>query len=469
VRLSIRNKLFLTLLAATTLVVAVMFGVMHWSFQHGFVSLLESRQQARVERVVEQLGQIYAEEGGWGGLRSDRWRWRELLSDGRGMQGRGMPGHGMAHGPGHGPGAGPHGIDGGLAVLDADKAVLFGRVADPGQLELSPIRADGRIVGYVGRLPGKALNDLVDIRFAERQRRAFLWIALLVGAVAVLLAWPLANTLVRPLKRVTEATRSLAAGRFQTRVPAHSRDELGDLARDFNAMAQALERTDAARRQWMADISHELRTPLSVLRAELEAVQDGVRPFDRGSVASLQSDVERLSRVVDDLYQLSMSDLGALSYHMRPVDPVALVEDDVEAIAGEFERKGLGLTIRNELAEDITLQADPDRLSQLFRNLMQNSLRYTDAGGRLEIALARAGERLSIDFNDSAPGVPAEALPQLFERFYRVESSRSRDHGGAGLGLAICRNIVEAHGGRIEARASKLGGLCVHVELPVAP
>lgn len=467
--LSIRHKLFLTLLAATTVVVGVMYGFMHWSFQHGFVSFLESRQQARVERMVERLGELYASEGSWEGLRGDHMRWRSLVLDGRGMPGPG-PGHAMmGRGPGRGPGGGPYGPDGGLALLDVDRTVLFGRVADVGSLELSPIRADGRVVGYVGSLPGKAISDLIDVRFAERQRRTFVWIALLVGLVAVLLSWPLANTLVRPLRRVTEATRSLAAGRFQTRVPVHSKDELGDLARDFNAMAQALERTEAARRQWMADISHELRTPLTLLRAELEAMQDGVRPLGPASVVSLQSDVDRLTRVVEDLYQLSMSDLGALSYHMRPVDPVALVEDDVEAIAGEFERKGLGLGVRNELAGDVTLQADPDRLSQLFRNLMQNSLRYTDAGGRLEIVLARAGDRLLLDFNDSAPGVSAEALPKLFERFYRVEASRSRDHGGAGLGLAICRNIVEAHGGRIEARASELGGLCIHVELPVAP
>lgn len=461
VRLSIRHKLFLTLLTATTMVVAVMYGFMHWSFQHGFVSFLESRQQARVERVTGQLAEIYADEGSWDGLRRDRMRWRLLMAESRG----GGPGMRMGMGPGFGPGPGPHNGEGGLALLDADKRVLIGRFADSDGLDLAPIRVGGRTVGYVGHRPGRALSDVVDIRFVESQRHAFLLIALLVGGLTVALAWPLANTLIRPLRRVTEATRSLAAGHFQARVPVRSNDELGDLARDFNDMAQTLERTDAARRQWMADISHELRTPLSVLKAELEAMQDGVRPLDLAGVGSLQSDVDRLSRLVEDLYQLSMTDLGALSYHKRSVDPVALLRDDVESLAGEFERRGLGLEL-NDKAGETTLHADPDRLSQLFRNLMQNSLRYTDAGGRLEIVAGRRGGLLTLDFCDTAPAVPAEALPQLFERFYRVEASRNRALGGAGLGLAICRNIVEAHGGRIEARPSPLGGLCIHVDLP---
>lgn len=466
-RLSIASKLFLTLLLATTLVVAVMFGFMHWSFQHGFVSFLESRQQARVERMVEQLAEVYREEGGWDGLRLNRMRWWRLMADpaGAGERANGPPMHDRPH---HRSGRGPREMDTGLALLDADKSLLLGRGAHVDRLNLTPIQVDGRTVGYVGRLPGPTLREMVDVRFVEEQRRSFLWIALLVGVLAVALAWPLATTLVRPLKRITEAARGLAAGRFATRVPVSGNDELSDLGRDFNAMAQTLERTETARRQWMADISHELRTPLALLRAELEAMQDGVRPLNPDSVASLQTDVARLNRLVEDLYQLSMTDLGALSYHKRPVDPLGLLNDDVETLAGEFARHGLQIDVRIALPGSVTLQADPDRLSQLFRNLMQNSLRYTDTGGRLEIGVSRAADRVFFDFCDSAPGVPAEALPQLFERFYRVEASRNRAHGGAGLGLAICRNIVEAHDGRIEARPSPLGGVCIHIELPLA-
>lgn len=464
VRLSIRSKLFLTLLAATTLVVGAMFGFMHWSFRHGFVTFLESRQQARVERMAAQLAEVYVQEGGWEGLRGDRSRWWALqVEAGPGMASNGPPGHGAGMGPGGGSRRGL-----GMALFDADRQAVFGRFADPEQLSLHPIRVHGRVVGYLGHRPGKALGDVVDVRFLEAQRQAFFWIALLVGVFAVALAWPLANTLVRPLRRVTEATRDLAAGRFETRVPVSGGDELAELARDFNAMAATLGRAESARRQWMADISHELRTPVALLRAELEALQDGVRPLGPAAVAALQADVERLKRLIEDLYQLSMSDLGAMSYRKRAVDPLALLGDEIEACAGEFERKGLALQLVDRCGGPVTLNADPDRLAQLFRNLMQNSLRYTDAGGRLEIVASRADGHLVLDFQDTAPSVPAASLPRLFERFYRVEASRSRAHGGAGLGLAISRNIVEAHGGRIEARPSPLGGLGIHVELPVA-
>ena len=469
-RLSIRHKLFLTLLFATTLVVGVMYGFMHWSFQHGFVSFLENRQQAHVERLVEQLAEIYAEEGGFDSLRWDRARWLGLQLNGRGLVGDRFPmGQGQGHRQGGRMGPGARSAEMSLVLLDADKRLIVGRDLDQERLILTPVQVAGHAVGYVGRLPGRTLKEVVDVRFVEAQRRSFLLIALLVAVLATALSWPLANTLVRPLRRITDGAKSLAKGRFGTRVPEQGNDELGDLARDFNHLAQTLERTEAARRQWMADISHELRTPLSILRAELEALQDGVRTLEPAAVTSLMSDVERLNRLVEDLYQLSMTDLGAMSYQKRDVDPTALLKDDVDALAGEFQRQGLQLQFRDDLPSPAKLQGDPDRLSQLFRNLLQNSLRYTDTGGRLEIVIKRTGAYWAADFQDSEPGVPADALAQLFERFYRVEASRSRAHGGAGLGLAICRNIVEAHGGHIGAKASPLGGLWIHLELPLLP
>jgi two-component system sensor histidine kinase BaeS len=463
--LSIRSKLFLTLLLATTLVVAVMYGFMHWSFQQGFVRFVESRQQARLEQMAGRLAEIYGTEFGWDGLLAEPWRWPRLV-----MEGRALPMEpGM--GPHSGPGGGRMGMHGGrqgrFVLLNADKSPLLGRAVPVEQLQLTPIQVEGRVVGYVGVPAGPPLNEVVDVRFVEQQRRSFFLIALLVGLVSVTLAWPLANALVRPLRRVTEGARALSVGRFDTRVQVESRDELGELARDFNVLAETLERTEQARRQWVADVSHELRTPLSVLKGELEALQDGVRPLDQAAVASLQADVDRLNRLVEDLYQLSKSDLGALSYRKEEVDALAILREDVDTLAGEFAKAGVTIELEAAGVEAVTLHADPERLSQLFRNLLSNSLRYTDRGGRLEIAVSRQPGRLVLDFQDTPPGVPEANLPRLFERFYRVEASRSRVHGGAGLGLAICRNIVDAHGGRIEARPSPLGGLWVHVELPL--
>ncbi|MGZ8144269.1 MAG: ATP-binding protein [Methylosarcina sp.] len=175
----------------------------------------------------------------------------------------------------------------------------------------------------------------------------------------------------------------------------------------------------------------------------------------------------RLHRLTDDLYQLSLSDQGALSYRKMRVDPAALLQEDLASLALEFEGKRISVQLINNLSSQIRIHADPDRLSQLNRNLLNNSLNYTDAGGRLTITLSRQSDKLIIEFADSAPGVPEPELERLFDRFYRVENSRSRHHGGAGLGLAICSNIVEAHHGTITAHASELNGLAIRIELPM--
>ncbi len=206
-----------------------------------------------------------------------------------------------------------------------------------------------------------------------------------------------------------------------------------------------------------------------MLRAEIEAVQDGVRPLDRQAADSLHTEVMRLTRLVEDLYQLAMSDLGALSTHKQRVRPADVLQADVQVLAGKFAERNIQVTSALTPVANAEVYADADRLSQLFRNLLQNSLCYTDSGGRLDITGTRIHQALCLDFQDSAPGVAATDLPRLFERFFRVERSRSRHHGGAGIGLALCRRIVEAHGGTIEAQAAPLGGLRILIRLPLAP
>ena len=242
-----------------------------------------------------------------------------------------------------------------------------------------------------------------------------------------------------------------------------SNDELGRLAQDFNRLASSLEKNESMRRAFMADISHELRTPLAILRGELEAMQDGVRKLTPEAVSSLLMEVATLTKLVDDLHQLSLSDEGALAYRKaQPTRrrcwswsrqlPRALRQSRADAAAGAA---GAG-----------ALFGDPDRLIQLFTNLLENSLRYTDRDGTVSLALhaTASGWRLLID--DSAPGVADAQREKIFERFWRSEGSRNRASGGSGLGLAICRNIVEAHGGAMSADHSDLGGLQIRVELP---
>jgi two-component system sensor histidine kinase BaeS len=272
------------------------------------------------------------------------------------------------------------------------------------------------VVGWLGYVPATGLGDDRQLRFLKEQRLAFVLVAGIVVLLAAALSLLLARRLVRPLRGLAEATHGLTAGDFSLRVPVAGSDELGQLARDFNILALTLEHNEQSRRQWVADISHELRTPLAVLRGEIEALQDGVRPLDQGAMQSLHSEVLRLHRLVDDLYQLALSDLGALSYRKEIVDLAPL--------------------------------------------------HYTDAGGDVVLRVVCDAAVVRVELEDSAPGVADADLARIFERLYRVEASRSRAAGGAGLGLAICRNIVEAHGGAISAHHSPMGGVLLRVELP---
>src|SRR5262245_38256280 len=193
----------------------------------------------------------------------------------------------------------------------------------------------------------------------------------------------------------------------------------------------------------MSDVSHELLTPIAVLRAGLEALEDGVRPLTREAVASLNGEVAALGKLVEDLYQLALSGTGALSYRKERSDVADVLEQSLESFGARFSERSF--SVQKQLSRGLMVMADADRLSQAFRNLLENAARYTDPGGTVRVTARRSGAGVQIDFEDSAPGVPPEALPRLFERFYRVEGSRSRANGGAGLGLAIVRSVVEAH------------------------
>jgi two-component system sensor histidine kinase BaeS len=215
----------------------------------------------------------------------------------------------------------------------------------------------------------------------------------------------------------------------------------------------------------MADISHELRTPLALLRAEIEAMQDGIRASDEAQLNKLHHSVMQFSRLVDDLYDLALADAGALSYHKAPLNLAEVLIESAASAEHRISQKGLKL--RLEIADRLPVFGDARRLRQVADNLLKNSRRYTDSGGEIRLSAWRAGRQVYFKIEDSAPGVAQETLARLFDRFYRAEESRSRAGGGAGLGLAICRNIVEAHQGSISAKVSPLGGLQIVVSLPM--
>lgn len=437
---TLRVKLFLAIAGATAALALAAYLVFSWSFDRGFVNYVNQADESRLQPLVAALAEGYEREGNWAWVANDRRRWFELLRDTVGLP--------------------PVTIDPRLMLFDAERSLLVGR-PEAAQLALmKPIVSQQKAVGFLGYVPRPEVLESIERLYLQRQHYAFGALAIGLFGTAVALSAGLAYWLSRRVGTLAKATASLIQGNYEVRLQPRGSDELDRLARDFNALAATLAAARDARRQWIADISHELRTPLSILRGEIEALQDGVRPLDRNALNSLANEAARLARLVEDLHTLSLSDLGALSYHKEPVELAEIVAEALEAVPQE------GLQVESRLEKGAMVLGDADRLAQVIGNLLQNSLRYTDLPGKVRITVQKFFDQVVMRWDDSSPGVPAEDLPRLTERLFRVEGSRSRAGGGSGLGLAIARAIVEAHGGTLTAGASALGGLRIEVKLP---
>ncbi|MGV6859564.1 MAG: ATP-binding protein, partial [bacterium] len=275
------------------------------------------------------------------------------------------------------------------------------------------------------------------------------------------------RALLSPIKRLINAVAQLSHGDFSTRMNESRADELGRLMNDLDTLAVQLEQNQSARQRWLADISHELRTPVTVLTGEIEALKDGIRAFDKPQLRSLDQETARLRHLIDDLYQLSLSDIGGLRYSFSPLPLCEPLESAVASIAKRAEDKGLRLAIScNPRA---MVSGDQQRLMQLFVNLLENSLAYTDAPGAIEITMRVDTDQktVAVTIEDTPPGVDAESCHKLFDPLYRKDASRSRRTAGAGLGLAICKNIIEAHQGQVTASPAAAGGLRTALLLPL--
>jgi two-component system sensor histidine kinase BaeS len=468
--LDIRHKLFLAFALTGGLVVAVLVLWHHWSFESGFLHYVNEAEATRLEALRDDLEQLYAEKRNWDFVDGrDRWLAHGFLRAGADPASRPPPGsehrspRGQPPHPRHR--AASFGLGERLSLRDADGRLLAGAPQQRAHSARRDIHYAGGRVGYLELAPIEALSEAIDLQFASQQRGTLYVTAFAILVAAAIAAALLARNLATPVRELARGTHALASGRYDTRIRLDRSDELGRLAGDFNALAQALERNRKARKALVADISHELRTPIAILRAELEGLEDGVRTLDAQAVRSLSAEVARLGSLVDDLYELARSDAGALSYSKQAVALPRLLEDVVASFRERLAAAGLAVQI--DCAGDATVHADPDRLRQLFANVLENSLRYTDTGGNVRISQHRHGPQVRVTIEDSAPGVPEAALPRLFDRLYRVDPSRSRETGAAGLGLAICASIVEAHGGAIGARHSPLGGIAIDVDLPL--
>ena len=314
------------------------------------------------------------------------------------------------------------------------------------------------------------IPEIVRTQSAQLARDVGNTILIAVGAstfLAMIAGTWLFWQITRPLARLRDAAEQIATGKLDTRVRVTNKDEVGRVGMAFNHMAGELQRQEGLRKQMVADIAHELRTPLSVMQVNLEAMADELLPVSPEELDGLHNEVTRLSRLVEDLRLLSLADSGSLELHSGPVDVNALVETAVRRLKPQAQARGiiLGTSLSSKPA---VVTGDEDKLHQVLANLVSNALRYTPAGKRVEVSVRANRQQVTLQVSDEGPGIDPADLPVLFERFFKGDRARSRSESGSGLGLSIVRQLVELHGGHIEAALAESGGLQVTIRLPVA-
>lgn len=423
--------------------------------------LVRQRTQFEFDRFVlertrsvlaEELADYYAARGSWEGL-DIAFRRLTRLPSRQGL--RSLP----------------------LIITDAEGHIVFAqrpRHLPPPSLspeEATPIRVDGETVGWLYLdLPsrsGLSTPETPEWFFLQRLGRLILLSAIGAGLISVLIGVGLARWLTRPIRDLTAAMQRVARGELGVQVDVGSDDELGELAAAFNKMSRDLERADHLRRQMTADIAHELRTPVSVLLGYTEALHDGKLAGDPEVYDVLYRETQHLSRLIEDLRILSLADAGELPLTRQPVHPRDLVHHVLRAYAQQAAEKDITLTA--DVAEDVPfIHVDPDRMAQVLNNLVSNAVRYTPPGGNVTLSVTRNSHAVVFQVQDTGPGIPPEEVPFVFNRFYRGDKARSGENGASGLGLAIAKSIVEAHGGTITVSSRQGAGTTFTVTLPVS-
>lgn len=512
--LTLQRKAFLALAAMLVAMLAIFLGFSRLGLQRSLGEYVAEIEISRMDWLAERLQSHYAQVGHWEQLRSKPELWRQLRQPGDGPGGRRPPpdtlhplpdhphpprpdgfhphpdgppppNHHLLERPSDGglppPRPAPMGLSSRLGLLDVQGQLVAGQPAQEHAARLTLQGNNGATIGTLVLSPPPIGQTDADQAFLRQHLGFLAWTGVAGLALALLLSVWLARRWLGPIDALARGAQAVAAGQLDTQIAATGNDELAQLAHTFNHMAKELAGMEQSRRQWLADVAHELRTPLAAMRAEIEAVQDGIRAFDATTAQRLHRQVMRLIQLVQDLRASLDSEGGNLpASACVPVQPLSALQEALEIMRPRFDRARIAIDTQAlrplELLQPAPLVlGHAEQLHQVFLNLLENTLRYTDAGGCLQLSgqvAGSAGKRmLELQWDDTAPGVLPQELPHLFDRLFRAEASRTRDVGdlgGSGLGLAICRAIVLRHGGHISAHPSPLGGLRILLQLPLS-
>lgn len=464
-RLGVGGKLifamvFVSLVSTLAMGVAIRIG-----FDKSFIEYISQRGIQRLDFLLPKVTAAYKENKSWDFITATPNRWFDLV---------GLPGSRPDAPPIVDPevdavafkSIDSSGASLRIALLDVKRNFIIGYFDQSKSSIDRPIIVDGRTVGWLVYVPPDQVVTDADLQFKQEQDRASFWIGLGSMIIATLIAIYISYRFILVLRPIRTSISNLAKGQYQSTLSLDSHDEMADLAEDVNYLAMVLERNESMRRELMADLSHELRTPIAVLQAELEALHDGIRTSSLENIRSLLTEVKTLSVLVTDIYEVSTSDAGAMSYRFRMVDIADVLDCTLGAFNHRLQSRRLNLNYKG-YQNSVWVNGDEGRLNQLFNNLLENSLRYTHEGGQVSASIFVQNNTVIIKFEDSTPGVPEDEMDALFDRSFRGRQRLDSEQRGNGLGLAICKNIVVAHRGIIKAIQSSLGGLCVVISIPI--
>lgn len=408
-----------------------------------------------LDALVDELELFYRSNGDWDGVES------LLTGVDSGMMGAGH-GNGMMGGQR-------------LILADSSRKILIdssnlsvGQTLTREDLSNSIVLKNGWFtIGYLWVKGGMQATGGNQLPLVTRLNSAALQAGLIALVIALILAILLAEGILRPVRQLTRAAEKVAGGDWAHEVPVKGKDELTILAHSFNKMVNSLRQSEERRQRMTADIAHELRTPLAVQRAHLEALQDGIYPLTTENLQPILSQNSLLTRLVNDLRILALAESGELPIQKQSVNVQGFLAGLEERFRPAAQERRIRLLVESQ--EDCPdIQADPDRLTQIFTNLVGNALRYTPPGGEIRVASAYSGHQVIIQVSDNGSGIPAEDLPNIFERLYRGDKARAREDGGSGLGLAIARQLAEAHGAMLTAENKSEGGACFTFSIPIS-
>jgi two-component system sensor histidine kinase BaeS len=459
------HKLFLVNLSVISVLVFGLLGASYYSSKSIFNDMINNMETEASLILANELSKYYEKNKSWNALITQKELWHKTIKS-RVMKSTFIP---VAKVSGQKNllkifmGDASQLVER-ISLLDSEKNTIIQASIKTEKFFFQAITYEGVNIAWLKFGVLDFESNMATAYYLERQLSIIYWLGVIAVFAAALCSFYLSRAITAPIKKVSQGARELARRNFDLKIDINTNDELQDLAENFNKIAKELSRYEVRQKQWIMDISHELRTPLTILQGEFEAINDGVSTYDKKMLLSLKEEVLHISRLVNDLHELSVTDTLEFDYQNDDVDIYLLITNYLARYQNKLSSSGLSLHYDLEAAK-VIIPGDVYRLAQVFKNILDNSVHYIEKPGHLWIEAEQVDNKLYLKIHDSGPGVSDDAITKIFDRLYRFEHPIKRRTAGAGVGLAICKNIINAHGGNIFASHSPKGGLCINIEL----